>query len=441
MPRGASVVRYPGKRGAVWRIRYRDASGRQVQETLGPEPEWTERRAQRELGKRLAAVQEGFRKPNRTTFADFADRFVRDYLPGRNLKRSTTENYRYILDGHLRPFFRDQALSELEAQPELIDAYIALKTQSGLSTKTIQNHLLLLNVMLRRAVLWRLIRSNPVSSIDRPSLVQPEMNVLTETEIARFANAFDELIAEASRAERPWWTLAKAIVLTALGTALRRGELIGLRWSAVNLLERKIEVRETFVRGRFTTPKSRASRRVLELGPRTLAVLEEQWQRSAYRADDDLVFAHPTKGTPLETGKLAKSYISRRSRGPALRNPSAPSTTSAIPRSRTPPRPATRRSTCRRAPATRRARSPSATCTPRRCSSRAPPRRARRGCSACILLTTTPTSSLCPQPELITCQVDQAPPRRTVRRHPCLRGTAGPGSRAVAVRAPQASRT
>src|SRR6266571_2427634 len=56
MPRGAAVVRYEGKRGAVWRIKYRDAAGKQVLETLGPAPPWTERMAQRELGKRLAAV-------------------------------------------------------------------------------------------------------------------------------------------------------------------------------------------------------------------------------------------------------------------------------------------------------------------------------------------------------------------------------------------------
>jgi integrase len=309
MPRGAAVVRYEGKRGAVWRIKYRDAAGRQVLETLGPEPLWTERMAQRELGKRLAAVDEGFRKPDRVTFAEFADRFVTDYLPGRKLKPSTIENYRYMLDGHLLPFFGDHTLAELEARPELVDAYVALKAQTGLSAKTIQNQLLLLNVMLRRAVVWRLMRNNPVSSIDRPSLAQPEMSVLTETEIARLANAYDELIVEASDAEREWWSLAKGIVLTALGTAMRRGELIGLRWYAVNLLEAKVELRETFVRGRFTTPKSRASRRVVELGPRTLAVLEEQWQRTAYRDDDDLVFGHPTKGTPLETGKLAKRYL------------------------------------------------------------------------------------------------------------------------------------
>ena len=70
MPRGAAVVRYEGSRGPVWRIKYRDAAGKQVQETLGPAPPWAERKAQRELGKRLAAVNEGFRKPERTTFAE-----------------------------------------------------------------------------------------------------------------------------------------------------------------------------------------------------------------------------------------------------------------------------------------------------------------------------------------------------------------------------------
>ncbi len=309
MPRGATVIRYQGKRGAVWRIKYRDAAGKQVQETLRPEPPWTERKAQRELGKRLASVDGGFRKPERTTFGDFTERFQREYLPGRNLKPTTAENYGYILRRHLLPFFGDLAVAEVEARPELIDAYVALKSEDELSPKTIQNHLLLLNVMLRRAVVWRLIRTNPVSSIDRPSLAQPEMSVLTEVEIARLASAYDELADEASKAERPWWLLAKAIVVTALGAAMRRGELIGLRWRSVNLLEGKIEVRETFVRGRFTTPKSKASRRVVELGPRTLGVLEEQWRRTAYRSDDDLVFGHPTKGTPVGTSKLAKRYL------------------------------------------------------------------------------------------------------------------------------------
>ena len=37
MPRGACVIPYRGKRGVTWRVKYRDAEGRQVQETIGAE--------------------------------------------------------------------------------------------------------------------------------------------------------------------------------------------------------------------------------------------------------------------------------------------------------------------------------------------------------------------------------------------------------------------
>jgi hypothetical protein len=37
MPSGAAVVRYSGKRGTVWRLKFVDASGCQVMETLGSE--------------------------------------------------------------------------------------------------------------------------------------------------------------------------------------------------------------------------------------------------------------------------------------------------------------------------------------------------------------------------------------------------------------------
>jgi integrase len=309
MPDGAAVIRYPGKRAVVWRIKYQDAAGRHIWETLGREPPWNRAKAQRELGRRLAAVDNGYRKPERTTFAAFSKRFLDEYLPGRNLKPTTLENYRYMLRRHLLPFFGRRKLSELEASPELIDAYVSLKAKQGLSPKTIHNHLMLLNVMLRRAAVWRLIRTNPVASIDRPRLAQPEMSVLTEVEIARLSAAYDQLHEDASERERPWWLLAKATVLTALGTALRRGELLGLRWQAVDLLEGKIEVREALVRGEFTTPKSKASRRVIELGPRTRSVLEDRWRRTAYKHDDDLVFCHPERGTRLDPSKLSRCYL------------------------------------------------------------------------------------------------------------------------------------
>jgi integrase len=310
MPRGACLIRYPGKKAVVWRIKYIDASGRHIIETLGREPTWNHSKAERELGKRLATIEEAnYIKPEKLTFTAYTTRYLDDYLPGRNLKPSTIENYQYILDKHLLPHFGHHHLTDLEARPQLIDSYLALKMKQGLSPKTLHNHLLLFNTMLRRATIWRLIRTNPMDLIDRPRQNQPEMNVLTEIEIARLLTAYDQLIEQADESEKAWWLLSKQLVLVALGTGMRRGELLGLRWKNVNLLDKQISIREAIVRQQITSPKSRASNRTIELGPHTRHALEHRWQTTSYQADDDLVFSHPQLGTPLDASKLARSYL------------------------------------------------------------------------------------------------------------------------------------
>ncbi len=189
---------------------------------------------------------------------------------------------------------------------QLIDRYVGVKAAERLSSKSIVNHLLLLNVMFRRAVKWRLIPSNPVEAVDRPRVRTPEMNIVTETEIGRLWTAYREgIVTAADKDERIWWETARALTFIALGTALRRGELLGARWHDVSLLEGRWTVRETLVRGKFTEPKSEASRRTVELGPKTVELLQEHWRASAYQGDDELVFCHPTKGTPLDPSKIA----------------------------------------------------------------------------------------------------------------------------------------
>lgn len=316
---GGSVVAYEGARGRVWRIKYRDAAGRQVMETLGRADDgWTERKAQRELRNRLTDVdRDGYRKPERLTFAAFAGRFEGDYLPGRNLKPSTLldysntigrpDNERDVKARHLCEFFGSRELASIE--PADVDAYIVAAKRKGLSPKTISNHLGTLGVMFKVAKRWRLVQANPVLDVDRPRVEQKEMQVLSEAEIARLLTAYAELQAAAEEAERAWWALTRRVVTVALGTALRRGELLALRWRDVELLEGRLTVRESFVRGRFQSPKSRSSRRTIELGPRILAALDEQWRSTVYRADGDLVFGHPQLGTPLDPSKLSRTYM------------------------------------------------------------------------------------------------------------------------------------
>jgi integrase len=315
-PKWGRVWRYEGRRGVSWRIRYRDASGRRVLETLGKEPAWNRKRAETELRRRLVDVErDGYRKPERTLFADFAQDWLTDYLPGRGLKLTTVDGYRQTLNRHLLPHFGHLPLHQLEQQPELIDRYISTKIRSGLAPKTVHNHILLLQVMLKRAVRWRLINHNPVSDAERPRVHQQEMNVLTEAEIALLWSAYGQLEDHAQHDERAWWQLARTLTFVALGTALRRGELLALRWRDILLLEGRLHVREALVKGRFTTPKSRSSHRLIELGPQTRQLLADHWQRTTFQGDDELVFCHPQKGTPLDPSRLAREHLK-----PALRH-------------------------------------------------------------------------------------------------------------------------
>ena len=67
-----------------------------------------------------------------------------------------------------------------------------------------------------------------------------------------------------------------------------------------------MRVRRSFSRGEFGTPKSRRSSRAVPLADRVAAELERHFQRSAFQADTDLVFAHPQTGSPYDASRLRK---------------------------------------------------------------------------------------------------------------------------------------
>ncbi len=81
MPSGAAVIPYRGKRGTTWRIKFLDADGRQIMETLGSERDgWTHRKAEAELRERLVRVErQGYRRPRRLTFDEYPQEWLEGY--------------------------------------------------------------------------------------------------------------------------------------------------------------------------------------------------------------------------------------------------------------------------------------------------------------------------------------------------------------------------
>jgi integrase len=184
---------------------------------------------------------------------------------------------------------------------------------AGLAPKTINNHLLTLRVMLKPAGRWRLLRSNPMVDAERPRVEDPYIRVPSQEEIAALSRAYEELESEADEEKHPWWRLARTISFVALGTAIRRGELLTLRWRDVSMLERLVHVREALVRGPFTTLKSRRPGGSWRSGsaPRNSCRSTGRRASSKRRTTSG---SHPEKGRPLDPSRLAHTYLK-----PALR--------------------------------------------------------------------------------------------------------------------------
>jgi len=96
-----------------------------------------------------------------------------------------------------------------------------------------------------------------------------------------------------------------------IDSAIRRGELLGLRWSRVALADPggpRIRIEETFVRNRFDTPKSAAGRRTIEISD-VLADALFEWRAVAnYKADNALVTANQRTGHAFDVYVLGVLY-------------------------------------------------------------------------------------------------------------------------------------
>jgi integrase len=194
--------------------------------------------------------------------------------------------------------------------PEHLDGYVTAKLAEGLSPKTDPESPSDAQPRVPDGPAVEADPREPTRRRRRPKLVDPETVILSEDEAAALLKTYRELAARAETLEEGlWWELTRRMVLIVLGTALRRGELLALRWCNVDMLERRLHVRRSWVRNEMTTPKSRSSRRTVDFGLKTSTAFSDQWQASLYRGPEDLVFCHPDLDTPLDPSELTRSYV------------------------------------------------------------------------------------------------------------------------------------
>lgn len=271
----------------------------------------TRKQAEADLARILNEMNDGsYIKPAEITVTEYLDKWLAQART--NLSPTTCRTYRRIIEGELRPALGHIKLSNLT--PLQIQGFISdalahpSKTGGGVrSPRTVQRFYMMLNKALNQAVRWQLISRNPCSMVDPPKVAHVEMRALDDAEIA-------EVLAAAKG------TVFRGPVLLALTAGMRRGEILGLRWSDIDMTAGSLSVVRALQDSDdglvFKQPKTRKGRRIILLPKSVIETLreyrDEQAAAHALRppadaAYDDLVFTR-TDGSPWHPGAFSAEF-------------------------------------------------------------------------------------------------------------------------------------
>jgi len=297
---GSLLVR--GKRKKMYVARYYESvagpDGKQhhVRRSilLGPVTQiGTRRAALNRMAELLRPINLGWHKPKATvTFRQF----VKEHWEPNVLclfKPSTQVGYRPILSTHLLPSFGESLLFEIT--PSDVQAFLSEKANTEAAWHSVRNMRNLLRSVMRTAEEWGYIEDNPVARMKLPP--KPSRLAICLLQPAQVRKLVSEV-------REPY----RSMILLAVLTGLRRGELFALRWGAVNFEKATLDVRESVYNGHFSTPKTRSSVRRIPLSSPALNLLKAHRSRTKQTGAEGLVFSSRV-GTPFRPDNILKRVI------------------------------------------------------------------------------------------------------------------------------------
>jgi len=285
------------KRRGKWVLDYRDQFGiRHWKTTKGTrkEAEFLLNKIQREINN-----GEYISDTNQKLFEDLADLYINNIKL--SVRATTAKDYERNLRLHLKPYFKGLKIRLINL--EMIEKFQSNLLDKGVGIRTINKCLTLLGSILRYAVKHKWLSHNAASFVKKlktstSNLELIDNNILTPDEIAKLLDA----------SEGRW----KIIIMTAILTGLRQGELLGLQWGDIDWNSKHIHVRRSFTGGRFYEPKTKYSRRRVDM-PLQLMTELKTWKLKCPVGKLELVFPNGA-GNPENHGNLL-----RRGFYPALR--------------------------------------------------------------------------------------------------------------------------
>lgn len=250
-------------------------------------------------GESLALSQPDQHMP---TVKSYLEEWLQTYVKV-HCKTSTYRGYKRAIEQQLIPAFGEQPLHLLKR--DQIKRLIAAQIEGKKARGTIQNYLVPLKAAYNQAKEDGLVVMNPAERLgkllQRSQDRREEMQPLTAQEVQTLLT-----VAEIQ------YLALYPVLLCAVRTGLRQGELIGLQWGDIDFRGQFMDVRRGVVLGEVTTTKSKKMRRV-DLSPSVLAVLQrkkEIRQLQAMNAGEEVspwVFLSP-EGLRWDERNLRRSF-------------------------------------------------------------------------------------------------------------------------------------
>jgi integrase len=231
---------------------------------------------------------------HRTTLSDVIARYLSEITP--TMKGATEDAIR--LKAILRKPIAKWSMANLSAAR--IAAYRDERLKE-VSAGTVIRELAYLSYIINHARReWGINVSNPVQMVRKPQSPQARSRVLTDDEIGKL------LLALEPQGRRSHWT--KPAVQLALETAMRRGELLSLRWENIDLHARTAFLPDTKNGDSRTVPLSTSAVQVLEGLPKHISgavipvkffSLDAAFKRACKRAGLEEVRFHDLRRTAI----------------------------------------------------------------------------------------------------------------------------------------------
>lgn len=329
--------------GTAWLVDYVDRAGQRHQEVVrGPDGRSTRELAEAHLERlrderysHLVAINKRRTfKQLREAWADELDQAVRDD----ELREQTRDEYVTAVLAHLAPTLDAFRVDEIRRR-NVKELQSQLRRKR--SRRSVSKDMALLNQIMAIAVEDDEIAANPCATrrkrrheSEAPAVdaetgeeLRTQQRALSATELQALLRASREIAEQAeTRAieQFPDHTVARlryshshwcydALIRVAIDTGLRRSELLGLKWTAVDLAARTVKVTCRVREGSYGRPKSSRARRTVPLTALGVESLRAWRMRSPFKAATAPVFC-TSKGSVLDERNILR-HARRRADG------------------------------------------------------------------------------------------------------------------------------